>query len=86
MDPVPEILLLRKSGSAGNRSRELGICIQELSPLDHRGNPVGRNPTHYSSLQCNGDQMATAKIGDVVAVLRVRGLSKEGKGHRELET
>jgi hypothetical protein len=35
--PVPDPLLLRKSGSAGNRSRDLWICSQELRPLDHRG-------------------------------------------------
>jgi hypothetical protein len=34
VDPVPESLLLRKSGSAGNRTRTSG-CDQE--PLDHRG-------------------------------------------------
>ena len=37
MDPVPDPLLLRKSGSAGNRTRELCICSQKLWPLDHRG-------------------------------------------------
>ena len=37
MDPVPDPLLLRKSGSAGNRSRDLCICSQKLWPLDHRG-------------------------------------------------
>jgi hypothetical protein len=36
MDPVPDPLLLRKSGSAGNRTRDLWICGQELWPLDHR--------------------------------------------------
>jgi hypothetical protein len=35
--PVPDPLLLRKCGSAGNRTRDLGICSQELWPLDHRG-------------------------------------------------
>jgi hypothetical protein len=43
VDPVPDPLLLRKSGSAGNRIRNLWICSQKLWPLDHRG---GR----YSSL------------------------------------
>ena len=28
MDPVPDPLLLRKSGSAGNRTRDLCICSQ----------------------------------------------------------
>jgi hypothetical protein len=37
VDPVPDPLLLRKSGSAGNRTRELWICSQELWPLDLRG-------------------------------------------------
>ena len=37
MDPVPDPLLLRKSGSAGNRTRDLCICSQKLWPLDHRG-------------------------------------------------
>ena len=37
MDPVPDPLLLRKSGSAGNRTRDLCICNQKLWPLNHRG-------------------------------------------------
>jgi hypothetical protein len=36
-DPVPDPLLLRKSGSARNRTRDLCICSQKLWPLDHRG-------------------------------------------------
>jgi hypothetical protein len=39
VDTVPDPLLLRKSGSAGNRTPDLWICIQELWPLDHRGGP-----------------------------------------------
>jgi hypothetical protein len=37
MDPVPDPLLLRKSGSAINRTRDFWICSQELWPLDHKG-------------------------------------------------
>jgi hypothetical protein len=37
VDPVPDSLLLRKSGSAGNRTRDLWIYSQKLWPLDHRG-------------------------------------------------
>jgi hypothetical protein len=37
VDHVPDPLLLRKSGSAGNRTRDLWICSLELWPLDHRG-------------------------------------------------
>jgi hypothetical protein len=36
VDTVPDLLLLRKSGSAGNRTRDLWICSQEHWPLDHR--------------------------------------------------
>jgi hypothetical protein len=35
-DPVPDPILLRKSGRAGNRTRDLWICSQKLWPLDHR--------------------------------------------------
>jgi hypothetical protein len=37
VDPVPDRLFLRKSGSAGNRTRDLWMCSQELWPLDHWG-------------------------------------------------
>jgi hypothetical protein len=40
VDPVPDPLLLRKSGSAGSRTRNLWICSQELWPLDHRGRHI----------------------------------------------
>jgi hypothetical protein len=36
VDPVPDPLLLRKSGSAGNLTRDLWVCSQEVWPLDHR--------------------------------------------------
>jgi hypothetical protein len=32
VDPIPDPLLLRKSGSAGNRTQDLQICSQELGP------------------------------------------------------
>jgi hypothetical protein len=37
VDPVPNPLLFRKSGSAENETRDLWICSQKLWPLDHRG-------------------------------------------------
>jgi hypothetical protein len=37
MDPIPDPLLLRKSGNAWNRTRDLWICSQEVWPLHHRG-------------------------------------------------
>jgi hypothetical protein len=37
LNPVPDPLLLRKSGRVGNRTRDLWICSQKLWLLDHRG-------------------------------------------------
>jgi hypothetical protein len=37
VDPVPDPLLLRKSGIAGNRTRTSGSVARKLWPLDHRG-------------------------------------------------
>jgi hypothetical protein len=37
--PILDSLLLRKSGSAGNRTQTTWICCHELWPLDHRGGP-----------------------------------------------
>jgi len=56
VNPVPDPLLLRKSGSAGNRTRDLCICSQKLWPLDHRGGPNGSLVTFFQSdvkLLCN---------------------------------
>jgi hypothetical protein len=36
VDPVPDPLLLRKSRSPENQTRDFLICSQELWPLDHR--------------------------------------------------
>jgi hypothetical protein len=46
VDPVPDPLLLRTSGSAGNQTQDLWICSQKLWPLDHRGGLL----LEYSSL------------------------------------
>jgi hypothetical protein len=51
VDPVPDPLLLRKCGSAGNRTRTLWICSQELWPLDHRG---GQSPCSESNIHLTG--------------------------------
>jgi hypothetical protein len=40
VDPVLDPPLLRKSGSAGNRTRDFWICSQELWSLDLRGGPL----------------------------------------------
>jgi hypothetical protein len=42
VDTVPDPILLRKSGRAGNRIRDLRYCRQELWPLEHRGDPAER--------------------------------------------
>jgi len=47
VDPVPDPLLLRKSGSAGDRTRDLCICSQKLWPLDHRGGLSYFKMRHY---------------------------------------
>jgi hypothetical protein len=39
--PVPDPLLLRKSGRAGNQTWDLWICSQKLWPLDHRSGLQG---------------------------------------------
>jgi hypothetical protein len=46
VDPVPDPLLLKKSGSAGNRTRDLWICSQELWTLYHRGILIYSNMDH----------------------------------------
>jgi hypothetical protein len=74
VDPVPDPLLLTKSGSAGNRTRDLWICSQELWPLDHRG----------------GVQLITTKINTVFALTAGRiplyQLSNPRRWSRDLRT
>jgi hypothetical protein len=43
VDPVPDPLLLRRSGRAGNRTRDLWICSQKVWSQDHGG----RDTSHY---------------------------------------
>jgi hypothetical protein len=37
VDSVPDPLLLRKSGTVGNRTQDLSVSSQELWPLDRTG-------------------------------------------------
>jgi hypothetical protein len=53
VDPVPDPLLLRKSGSAGNRTRDLCICSQKLWPLDHGGGPTKTTYRYLSATTGN---------------------------------
>jgi hypothetical protein len=48
VDPVPDPLFLRKSGSAGNRTRDLWISSQELWPLYHRGGHIFEGMSYWS--------------------------------------
>jgi hypothetical protein len=52
VDPVPHPSLLRKSGSAGNWTRDLWICSQELWSLDHRGGSLPRSTLHICPCEC----------------------------------
>jgi hypothetical protein len=63
VDPVPDPLLLGKSGGAGNRTRDLLICSQELWPLDHRD---GREA---ETIQL---QILEARIGKTILLKRLR--------------
>jgi hypothetical protein len=60
VDPVPEPLLLRKSGSAGNRTLDLWICSQELLPLDHTGGL--RRPLN----RCNCNLVLRSRLSKIV--------------------
>jgi hypothetical protein len=53
VDPVPDPLLLRKSGSAGDRTRDLCICSQRLWPLDHRGGRLSIICGNKMPTRCN---------------------------------
>jgi hypothetical protein len=48
VDPVPDPLILRKSGSTGNRTRTSGLAARNSWPPDHRG---GRKETTHKNLQ-----------------------------------
>jgi hypothetical protein len=51
VNPVPDPLLLRKSGSNGNRNRNHWLSSQELWPLDHRGYACAHRYTKYKQLE-----------------------------------
>jgi hypothetical protein len=48
VDPVPDLLLLRKSDRAGDRTRDLGDCSQKLWPLEHRGGPPSQTDKYLN--------------------------------------
>jgi hypothetical protein len=66
VDPVPDPLLLRKSGSAGNLSRDLWICSQEL----RRGRVVCLQVRKTNPRPQGAFIMWRAKHGDLIVILR----------------
>ena len=72
MDPVPDPLLLRKSGSAGNRTREL--CITWLKHSARSRDKPGLQMRHWGQIRRNRG-LKNAMIG-VIDI----GKGK-GKGH-----
>jgi hypothetical protein len=60
---VPDPLLLRKSGSAGNRTRELWVCSQELWPLDHRGGQFLHYMVSYNRMICGTGRILWGAVG-----------------------
>ena len=74
MDPVPDPLLVRKSGSAGDRTRDLCICSQKLLPLDHRG---GQNPVTTSKILDAKTEKLSKFRSDVAHNARRHGKKKK---------
>jgi hypothetical protein len=71
-DPVPDPLSLRKSGSAGNRIRDLWIISQELWPLDHRGGRGSQTLTHNVWTECRSVMLNQAALITVFDFIRVQ--------------
>ena len=67
MDPVPDPLLLRKSGSAGDRTRDLCICSQKLWPLDHRG---GLNVSQQHKISNISWKLSLRKLNEAVTTFK----------------
>jgi hypothetical protein len=70
VDPIPDPLLLRISGSAENRTGDLWICSQELWPLDQRGgrfNIIIHN--YYSHSEHRSSNGTVGSKDEVVSVL-----------------
>jgi hypothetical protein len=79
VDPVPDPLLLRKSGSAGNQTRELWICSQEVGPLDHRGSRIVSRASLNVAVKkkiLNADENRTTATRSVIIHGLVRSRTK----------
>jgi hypothetical protein len=81
--PVPDPLLLRKSGSAGNRSWDLWICSQKLWPLDHSGGRLDTLSTHNISIHTLVNNNATEQAG--WWIYRQRGIYKRKQHHTYIQ-
>jgi hypothetical protein len=79
VDPVLDPLFLRKSGSAGNRARDLWICSQELRPLDHRGGhqrctqmaKVEHSQNNYNTMYCIKTFLESDIIPEIIVLHRI---------------
>jgi hypothetical protein len=74
VDPVPDPLLRRTFGSAGNRSQDLWVSSQKLWPLDHRGGPSQKQSTAINVHVC----VATSEITLCQFGLRVCDQLRQG--------
>jgi hypothetical protein len=96
--PVPDPMLLRKHGSAWNRTRGLWICSQELWPLDHRSGPPSISThinwrlagTGYNTLKCFWTQLHvyirpdTEPEGCMCAQVKIRPSTSNDRIHRNV--
>jgi hypothetical protein len=62
MDPIPEPLLRRKFGIAGNRTQDLWVSSQEFWSLDHRGGPSVYIPSLMSETKFHTRTEPGAKL------------------------
>jgi hypothetical protein len=63
MDPVSDPLLLRKSGSAGNRTRDFWVCSQELLELDQRSCQLTKILNFNSTSRFIGQYLGDEDVG-----------------------
>jgi hypothetical protein len=72
VEPVPDPLLLRKSGRAMNRTQDLWICSQKLWPLDHRGDSTVYSNC-WSFSDCNWSPNVHVLLGSFEKGLKEMG-------------
>jgi hypothetical protein len=76
VDPVPDPLLLRKSGSAGNRTRDPWVCSQKPRPQrrSNKGKPLSFLLNSCLSglfiVSDDGDSMSLKNVSEVLSTRR----------------